>query len=222
MRYATQPPAESVVIFTGRRGEGKSVAFARYLAPVVRTPIWDPKNQHSVSMGAERLDVAQFERRAFAGKYDTGIFRVSVGPQIGPIIPDGKNFEPLFERFMAACWFIGGLCCAIEEVSTTGANANYCPDGLATTLAIGRDTRHISIVCTAQRYAQVPKILESQLSRAVIFRQSYEADIERAEQLCWPRTVRKETAIDIRRMAKYCYIDWTPEAGAVLRPPIKL
>jgi hypothetical protein len=105
------------------------------------------------------------------------------------------------------------MLCGLEEISLTGATASSCPPALASIVNVGRDTRGLSVLIIGQRPAQIPALIRDQCNSWCAFRQTRQADATAiAETFGDPEA-------DVRRLRKYQFYRWSPDAPPTLCGP---
>jgi DNA helicase HerA-like ATPase len=202
--WAVQPAAASLVCLCGVRGMGKSTWLREYLRDVRRLVLWDPMREGNFGGGS--ITVAELARRVPA--LHSGVIRYSVYP---------TRFAAMDEEFDTFCecaWRIGAVCVAVEEISLV-ASPNAVPENFGRCVAQGRH-RGLSLVVVSQRFAQVPRLATANASRIIAYRQSEPRDVR---DLC-ERV--GELGEQVKDLPKHAYLDWTPDAGARLRAPLRV
>lgn len=212
---AWQPPAWTRIFFTGAPGEGKSHLLGAYVRNVYRVAAWDPKCEHPPTLGGPVLSAQEFFD--CSPRLKRGVLRVSVVSRFGPLRdcadpPDPEAIAEDFDLYARGCWRAGALLALVEEISTTGAEANSTPVPLAMLANFGRDTRFVSLAITAQVASQLPAKLRAQASEWCAFRVSREED---AKTLA--TTFRG--GADPMKLRKHQFVHWTPSTGPVTRGP---
>jgi hypothetical protein len=215
LTLARQPSPETLCLFTGKRGSGKSHRARAWVADVARVAVFDPKGEYTETLGGPRLTVTEFARRAEVGAYNFGLVRVSVGDVFGREPPAGALADD-FEAFCAACWRISSpaapLLVGVEEISLTGATANVCPPQFASVVNVGR-SRGLAVFAVAQRAAMIPAGVRDQASEWFAFSQTRKADADACADMFG------DGAPDVRRLQKYHCVHWTAEGGPTIHGP---
>jgi hypothetical protein len=202
---AWQPPAHFIVIATGPRGQGKSTLLSHYLENVVRCPAWDPKGEYAKMFGGGRLTPEEWVEEAPYRK--SGILRVSVGKPLTDRAPNPDELADDFEKYAAGCWTAGNCMMVVSEISTTGAEAGFCPPTLQVGVNIGRDTRGLSVLLDAQRAEQIPTIVRSQASEWFAFRPTRVQDQKALDEIF--------RGGDAATLPEHHFIHWTAAQGPV-------
>ena len=213
-RWAWQPPAASVVCVCGVRGAGKSFWARDYMRPVVRVAAWDVLDEYGTDLGGERIPAGEFLARAKAGEFRTGIVRLSIA---APDEWEGDALEAGFDDFCRAVALVGNLLAVVEEVSLV-ASPSTVPPLFKRLLAVGRHFG-VSLLIVGQRFAQFPRLATGMASRIVAFRQSEPSDVADLGKRLGEIDGRDAGEI-ARTLPPHHRLEWRPETGAQLLPPL--
>lgn len=208
---AVQPPARSRLVIAGRTGMGKSLWGQEYELRIRRLIKVD--TLHELELGGGAVDVDEYVWRARRGEYRYGVLRLAVRPQ------RGERVEAL-ERICRATYdHVWNVNLSIEEISllVDGPGPSQTGEELLETIVTGRH-RGISMTVYAQRFAMVPTHYRGNLSRIVAFQQP---DPDDARELV-KKTGGKLSVETFQELPEHHYVDWTPDHGARVCPPITL
>ena len=150
-----------ISVVLGRRGMGKTFYVKSKIMQWDRILIFDTMSEYSNTyfdqVYGQRGFVDYWRRRRGAARFRL-IFR------------DAGQIAPIFDALCQWVYEVGNMAFVVEELSFF-AGASFAPEPLATIIRCGRH-RNIDLIATAQRAADVPKVLIALANQAVIFNQS--------------------------------------------------
>lgn len=154
-----------IIGLVGLRGSGKSTALKEIVCCRDRLVVIDPLGEHRFGHVAdldEGLDVLGLVA-------DRECFAITIQPGRG-------DLESAVDVIFETCFEIGDLWLAIEEVPHF-ATASWMPEGLDMLARMGRH-RGVSVVYTAQRFAELPRRLTATTDVFVLFAQREPSDLQ--------------------------------------------
>lgn len=203
-----QPEPAALELVTGNRGSGKSHAARVRVRGVRRLLVWDPQGDHQLGHG--RCTVHQLERLVERGMLRVGTVRLSVRPTAW----ERDELVDEFDRVCRVAYRLGGLCLVVEEVGGVQRPGGSLPGSWDRLIREGRH-RGVSLLVVGQRLSQVPVLARDQATRLVAFRQlgGEDAAVLRDK-------LGDELGDQVRQLRPRHYVEWTPDEGAHLRPPL--
>jgi hypothetical protein len=163
-----------IIGIVGRKGSGKSSRLRELLRYCPRFVGFDPMGEHAPQDGKNRFEspaqLARFlkwsrEKETFAGVY----------------VPSGELDEEI-EEVSRLIYARGHLCFACEEVPLY-TQAGYMPPLLGKLVRTGRH-QQIDLVSTAQRAAEVPRMLTALTDVWILFSQTEPRDLSALADRC--------------------------------------
>ena len=186
---------EVIVIF-GKRGSGKTTLAKRLILGRNRLFIFDTLREYEVGLVTNDLDEVM-ERLV---DREHKIFRISYSPEI--------NEKEAFDYICQLLYTMKDITFLIEEID------NYCsamtsPEMLSKIIRYGRH-QNISLITTARRTADVPRILTAMATEFCIFSHHEPRDLDYFSHLFSPEIAEK-----IRRLPAFHYLHQRPESDKV-------
>lgn len=186
---------EVIVIF-GKRGSGKTTLAKRLILGRKRIFIFDTLREYGV--GLITYDI--FKAMEFLVEREHKIFRISYSPEL----EEKKAFAYVCELLYSMKDFTF----LVEEID------NYCsaqatPELLSKIIRYGRH-QAISLITTARRTADVPRLLTSQATDFYIFAHHEPRDLDYFSHL-----FSSEISERIRRLQDFQYLHLRPESDKV-------
>lgn len=210
--WVWQPEPRGIEILVGNRGMGKSTG-AKVRTWHTRRLVVDDPHRDEPNLGSGRVTVGQLEQLEQLGALHAGPVRIGVRPTRW----DERGRVEDFERLCRCVFRIGGLCFKSHEVGAIIAAAGRVPPAFATLIGEGRH-RGVSLLLVAQRFAQVPVLARDNATRIICFRQAGPDDVDDLAK----RISDQAMAEKVRTLEPHAYLEWTPESGARIRPPLGL
>jgi len=184
-----------IVGVVGRKGSGKSTIVSdRPVALLQRCPrivLWDAMGEH-VWIPNNYSDIDRLEQFLKHNK-DEETFAVAFIP------PKGLDLAEAFTEFGDIVYSAGNLMLCVEEVPML-CTASYLPPEFDGLVRLGRH-RHISMLWTAQRAAEVARRLTAATDWFVLFRSTEPRDLEAIADRCG-----EETADHVQQLGEHEYI----------------
>jgi len=182
---------EIIVIF-GKQGSGKTSLAKEVMLGRKRLFVFDTLKEYKVGLVTDDLITVL----NFTEEHQHSIFRISYAPEI--------EEKRAFDYICEVVYSLGNLTFLIEEVDCF-CSANKTPVTFSKIIRYGRHN-NISIITTARRTADVPRLLTSQATDFFIFSHHEPRDIKYFSDLFTPGIADK-----IRRLKKLEYLHLKPE-----------
>ena len=170
-----------VIGCVGLRGSGKSTALREIVCCRPRLVVMDVMGEHrfgeivsDIEEGFEVLNIVQNRQK----------FALTIQPERG-------NLADVVDAICDYAFEIGNLTLALEEVPHY-ATATAMPDGFEVLARMGRH-RHVDLIYTGQRFAELPRRLTATTDYFVLFGQREPRDLDAlAERVGWEVAERLE------------------------------
>lgn len=150
----------------GLRGSGKSTALREIVCCRPRLVVVDVMGEHRFGQQVSDLDEAFETLNAVQGREN---FAVTIQPGRG-------DLAYVVDQICDYVFDIGNLTLALEEIPHY-CTAGSMPDGLDVLARMGRH-RHVDLVYTGQRFAELPRRLTATTDFFVLFGQREPRDLE--------------------------------------------
>jgi hypothetical protein len=177
-----------VILVFGKTGSGKTEWIKQYLSSCTRVLIADADQRGYPAKHFETFD--DLAVHAANNLSPQSFFRFSYTP-----------YEDEFPIFLDLGRILSPIHLVLEEADRL-PDPSYCPE-YQEIIVRGRHTS-TSIVAASIYPALMPKMLRSQASRIIVFRQHEPADID------WLRRVMGEDASRLPNLGDHEFFDWTP------------
>lgn len=186
---------EVIVIF-GKRGSGKTSLAKKLILGRKRLFIFDTLREYKVGLVTNNLN----EMMSFLWTHEHRIFRVSYSPEIEEKKAFGYVCQLVYE--------MRDLTFLVEEVDYF-CSAATTPEVLSKIIRYGRH-QNISLITTARRTADVPRLLTSQATEFCVFAHHEPRDLDYFSHL-----FSNEVAEKIKQLKNLQYLHLRPESSKV-------
>jgi hypothetical protein len=195
----TGPKANNVIVITGQRGTGKTTLIKERIRGIDRVILFDLLGEFEPNVFTQKIF---FEKLSESRKQP--FFRISY---FNP-----KTTEEDFERICKAVNRLNDLTFVVDELDYF-CSASFAPPVFQEIIKRGRH-QGIGLICATRRPHEIPRLVTSQVTELISFRQVEPRDLAYLKDICGLEPER------VQSLADFHYLRWT--AGKVEEGETKL